>query len=132
RLNLLDNLKQMENARNDASDALATAEKQLAETNAALKEAEGALMDTRERRAKDQAMMESASGSIEIIRQSIEDQFAMSPDQLWAQSEMSNEKLASEPIDKVRGKRDRLIRERDGMGPVNLRADVESQEVEDK
>ena len=130
RLNLLDNLKSMENARNDAADALAQAERDLAETTSGLKVAENALMDTRERRAKAQAMMESTSGSIEIIRQSIEDNFAMSPDQLWAQSEMTNEKLTSEPIDKVRGKRDRLIRERDGMGPVNLRADVESQEVE--
>jgi len=130
RLNLLDNLKQMENARNEASDILAAAEKTLADVNLALKTAENSLMETRERRAKAQAMMEGASGSIEIIRQSIEDQFAMSPDDLWSSSEMDNEKLLSEPIDKVRGKRDRLIRERDGMGPVNLRADVESQDVE--
>lgn len=130
RLNLLDNLKQMENARNEASDALAAAEKALATTSSDLKSNETALMDTRERRAKAQAMMEAASGSIEIIRQSIEDQFAMSPDALWESSQMDNEKLTSEPIDKIRGKRDRLIRERDGMGPVNLRADVETQEVE--
>lgn len=130
RLNLLDNLKQMENARNDAADALAKAEKDLYETNQALKEAESALAETRERRARAQAMMESSSGSIEIVAQSIADQFAMTPDELWTSSEMDNEKLLSEPIDKVRGKRDRLIRERDGMGPVNLRADVETQEVE--
>ena len=130
RLNLLDNLKQMENARNEASDNLATAEKALATTSSELKSCETALGDTRERRAKAQAMMEAASGSIEIIRQSIEDQFAMSPDSLWESSQMDNEKLTAEPIDKIRGKRDRLIRERDGMGPVNLRADVETQEVE--
>lgn len=130
RLNLLDNLKQMENARNEAADALAAAEKALTTTTAELKSCETALMDTRERRAKAQAMMEAASGSIEIIRQSIEDQFSMSPDALWESSQMDNERLTSEPIDKIRGKRDRLIRERDGMGPVNLRADVETQEVE--
>lgn len=130
RLNLLDNLKQMENARDQAADALAEAEKTLSKTTQDLKESEGQLMETREKRARAQATMEAADGSIEIIRQSIEDQFSMTPDQLWAQSEMDNEKLAAEPIDKTRGKRDRLIRERDGMGPVNLRADVESQEVE--
>jgi chromosome segregation protein len=130
RLNLLDNLKQMENTRNEASDALASAEKTLQETSVALKEAEASLMDIRERRAKAQAMMEAAAGSIEIISQSIADQFAMTPDELWSSSEMDNDKLTAEPIDKIRGKRDRLIRERDGMGPVNLRADVESQEVE--
>lgn len=130
RLALLDNLKTMENAKNDASDALALAEKTLAETNQELKVSEGLLMETREARAKAQATMEAASGSIEIIRQSIEDQFSMTPDELWTASEMDLEKLNSEPIEKIRGKRDRLIRERDGMGPVNLRADVESQEVE--
>lgn len=130
RLALLDNLKTMENAKNDASDALAIAERTLNETTSGLKEAEAQSMETRERRAKAQATMEAASGSIEIIRQSIEDQFAMSPDELWTSSEMNLEKLNSEPIDKLRGKRDRLIRERDGMGPVNLRADVESQDVE--
>lgn len=130
RLNLLDNLKQMENLRNEASDILAQAEKDLAETTTLLKQAEAALGETRERRAKAQAMMEASSGSIEIISQSIADQFAMTPDELWSSSEMDNERLTAEPIDKIRGKRDRLIRERDGMGPVNLRADVETQEVE--
>lgn len=130
RLSLLDNLKTMENAKNEASDALASAEKALFETNRDLKEAENLLMETREARAKAQATMEAAGGSIEIIGQSIHDQFAMSPDELWESSEMDLEKLNAEPIDKLRGKRDRLIRERDGMGPVNLRADVESQEVE--
>jgi chromosome segregation protein len=71
-------------------------------------------------------------GSIEILRQSVQDQFALSPEDLWEQSSFTEEKLKSETVDKLRGKRDRLIRERDGMGPVNLRADVEAQEVEDQ
>jgi chromosome segregation protein len=54
----------------------------------------------------------------------------MTPEQLWEQSEMTKEKITAEPVDRLRGKRDRLIRERDGMGAVNLRADVEAQEVE--
>ena len=32
----------------------------------------------------------------------------------------------AEPIDKMRGKRDRLIRERDNMVAVNLRDDIEA------
>ncbi len=130
RLNLLDNLASLENAKNAASDKLAQAEIDLDTTNKALKEAEGLLMQVREERARLQATLEAASGSIEIIRQSIQDQFSLEPDQLWEQSQMTREKLDAEPIDRLRGKRDRLIRERDGMGPVNLRADVESQEVE--
>ena len=130
RIELLDNLKTLENARNDAADTLAAAEKSLGETTAKLKSAENELMEIRERRAKAQATMEASSSSIEIIRQSIEDQFAMSPEALWSSSEMNNEKLYEEPIEKIRSKRDRLIRERDGMGAVNLRADIESQEVE--
>jgi chromosome segregation protein len=130
RVALLDNLAQLENAKNDAGDKLAKAESDLAQTNTALKEAENGLMEVREHRAHAQAMLEGAAGSIEVIRQSILDQFAITPEELWQQSEMTQEKLQAEPIDRLRGKRDRLIRERDGMGPVNLRADVEATEVE--
>ena len=130
RLHLLDSLASLENAKNAASDRLAEAERDLDVTNKALKEAEQLLMEVREARAHAQATMEAAAGSIEIIRQSIHDQFACTPEELWEKSEMTTEKLNAEPIDRLRGKRDRLIRERDGMGPVNLRADVETQEVE--
>lgn len=130
RLNLLDNLATLENLKNAAADKLALAEKELDETNKALKESESLLMTVREDRARIHATLEAATGSIDIIRQSIQDQFSCEPDELWEKSEMTTEKLNAEPIDRLRGKRDRLIRERDGMGAVNLRADIESQEVE--
>lgn len=130
RHNLLDNLATLENAKNEASDRLAAAERELNETNAALKDAERLLMEVREARAHGTATLEAANGSIEVMRQSIQDQFSQSPEELWESSEMTSEKLNAEPMDRMRGKRDRLIRERDGMGPVNLRADVEAQEVE--
>ena len=130
RFNLLDNLASLENAKNSASDKLVSAEKELDDTNRALKEAEGLLMQIREDRARIQATLEAAIGSIDIIRQSINDQFSCSPEELWESSEMNNEKLNAEPIDRLRGKRDRMIRERDGMGAVNLRADIEATEIE--
>jgi chromosome segregation protein len=130
RMGLLDTLATMDNARKDAADKLAIAEQELDQTNKSLRESESALMEVRETRAHAQAMMEAAAGSIEVIRQSIHDQFSMSPEELWQSSEMTTEKLNHEPIDRLRGKRDRLVRERDGMGPVNLRAEVEYQEVD--
>jgi chromosome segregation protein len=130
RQNLLNNLSELENLKNVAADKLAAAERELDQTNKALKEAENALMEVRERRAHAQAMIEGATGSIEVLNQSIMDQFSMTPEELYASSEMTNEKITAEPVDRLRGKRDRLIRERDNMGPVNLRADVEATEVE--
>ncbi len=130
RENLLDALASLENAKNAAADKLASVEAELDATTKALKAAENNLMDQREQRAKSMAQFESASGSIEIMRQSIHDQFVTTPEDLWEQSAMTREKLEAEPIDRLRGKRDRLVRERDGMGPVNLRADVEAQEIE--
>jgi chromosome segregation protein len=132
RLQILDRLASLESAKNEAADKLAIAENELAQTHKALKQAEESLSQARELRAHSQAMHESALGSIEILRQSVQDQFALSPEDLWEQSSFTEEKLKSETVDKLRGKRDRLIRERDGMGPVNLRADVEAQEVEDQ
>jgi chromosome segregation protein len=132
RESLLDNLATLENQKNEASDKLAIAERELDQTNKALREAEQTLMTVREARAHAQATLEAAGGSIEIIRQSIMDQFACDPETLWEQSNLTLEKINAEPVDRLRGKRDRLIRERDGMGPVNLRADVEATEVEDQ
>lgn len=129
---LLDNLATLENQKNEAADKLAHAERELDQTNRALRESEHTLMNVREARAHAQATLEAANGSIEIIRQSIQDQFSCDPDTLWQQSEFTLEKIQAEPVDRLRGKRDRLIRERDGMGPVNLRADVESTEVEEQ
>lgn len=130
RQELLNNLSALEGAKNIAAEKLAVAERELEQTNKALKEAENSLMDLREARAHAQAMIEAAMGSIEVLTQSVQDQFGMTPDLLWEQSEMTREKVMAEPVDRLRGKRDRLIRERDGMGAVNLRADVEAQEVE--
>ncbi len=127
---LLNNLTELENLKNIAADKLTFAENELNLTNKALKDAENALMEVRESRAHAQAMIEAAAGSIEVLTQSVQDQFAMSPSELWDQAELTKEKITEEPLDKMRGKRDRLIRERDNMGPVNLRADVEAQEIE--
>ena len=127
---LLNNLATLEHQKNEAADKLAKAERELDLTNKALKEAEQSLMTVREARAHAQATLEAAGGSIEIIRQSIADQFSCDPETLWANSDLTLEKINAEPVDRLRGKRDRLIRERDGMGPVNLRADVEASEIE--
>lgn len=132
RESLLDNLATLENQKNEAADRLAIAERELDQTNKALREAEQNLMTVREARAHAQATLEAAGGSIDIIRQSIMDQFACDPETLWEQSNLTLEKINAEPVDRLRGKRDRLIRERDGMGPVNLRADVEATEVEEQ
>jgi chromosome segregation protein len=129
---LLDTLSQLEGLKNIAADKLAAAERELDETNKGLKIAEASLMEVRERRAHAQAMIEAAAGSLEVLGQSVQDQFSMTPEQLWEQSDLTKEKVMAEPIDKMRGKRDRLIRERDNMGAVNLRADIESQEVDEQ
>ncbi|MBL8638945.1 MAG: chromosome segregation protein SMC [Alphaproteobacteria bacterium] len=130
RLALLDHLKTMENAKNQAADALAEQERALTNVSQNLKQAEQSLMNLRESRAKNQAMLESAHDTLNICHQSIHNQFAMSAEELWSHSQMTLETLNAEPMDRLRGKRDRLVRERDGMGPVNLRADVEMAEVE--
>lgn len=130
RIALLDHLKTMENAKNQAADDLAAQERALADVSQTLKQAEQSLMSLREDRAKNQALLDSGRTSLDMCHQSIHDQFAMSGDELWTHSQMDREKLSAEPIDRLRGKRDRLVRERDGMGPVNLRADVEMMEVE--
>lgn len=127
---LMNSLSEMGRAKDSAADKLAQAERELDETVKALKIAENSMVEAREMRAHAQAMLQGAEGSIEVLRQSIADQFSTTPEALWENANITQEKLKEEPIDKMRGKRDRLVRERDGMGPVNLRADVEAEEVD--
>ena len=86
---LLDTLSQLEGLKNIAADKLAAAERELDETNKGLKIAEASLMEVRERRAHAQAMIEGAAGSLEVLGQSVQDQFSMTPEQLWEQSDLT-------------------------------------------
>ncbi len=126
---ILSALGELESRRNNASDRLTKAEKKLSETNKALKSAENELTESREERASSQATLNSTRSQIESIRQSIESRFECTAETLQ-QSIKIDQQEPLPSVEDIRRKYDKLLRERDNIGPVNLQAETEANELE--
>jgi chromosome segregation protein len=117
--------------RNDAADALAQGETRLAEAEKAGKAADAALAGSREERVRCEAGREQAAYARQTLAQRVAERLSCAPDAILAAA-------AIEPEEQLPGRDDaearfqRLVRERDGMGPVNLVAESEAAEVEEK
>lgn len=126
---ILGALSACEHARGKAAEILAVRENEVAESGRALKEAEARLAETRERRAGMQSLMAALVEQHESLKAAIHEKFAVAPEELQAHAAIDPEKTPG-TIDELRGKKEKYIRERDQIGAVNLRADEESQSLE--
>jgi chromosome segregation protein len=125
---LLSRITEQETARAAVSDKLASCEAELADTTKALKQAEAALSEVREARASAQATMDERRAQLESIRAYIQEQFSMSPEELGAQAALSDEAMPD--LETLKVQKDKAVRDRDLIGPVNLRAEQEAMELE--
>jgi chromosome segregation protein len=93
-----------------------------------LRAAEGALADIREERGRSEGAVAQADQSIEAVTERIRERLGCAPPQALDAANLKEgaELPALEDIDT---KLERLVRERDNMGPVNLRAERESEEL---
>jgi chromosome segregation protein len=126
---LLDTIATAEAARDQASDARARAESILAEADKAVKAADSALSHAREERARAQALSESAGERIAELQARIRDELDATPEQLpeLAEIKEGNELPDLEHAD---ARVEKLKREREQLGGVNLRAEEEAAEHE--
>lgn len=128
---LLSELSTAEQRRRDASDALAQVEAALREADGNLRAAEQALGAAREARAAAEARNTAAQERREEIQARIHETLSCAPTELKSQlEELSPDSTMAEPD--IERKLERLTRERENMGGVNLRADEEAQEQEDR
>lgn len=128
---LVSKLEEAEAARKQAADNLAEAENTLRSADQTLREAEAALASVRENRVRSEANVTQAKLASEALIERIQERLNARPDELLEIS--GNTADAALPDDDAAEKRvERLIRERENMGPVNLRAEVESEELEEK
>ncbi|MEO3432748.1 chromosome segregation protein SMC [Inquilinus sp. CAU 1745] len=112
-----------------AADALAAAETRLSEAGRALKSAEAALAEAREARVRGEAEVRAAMTALDAVRDRIAERLDCPPERTAAIAGI--DPTAPLPDEKEHTDRlERLIREREGMGPVNLRAEVEATELE--
>ena len=131
RSGLLDAIGTAEAARKDAADARATAENRMAESDKAAKAADHALAEAREERAGAEARSESATQRLEELRRRVRDELATSPDELEARAELKDG-AELPPIDQAEKRVEKLKAEREQLGGVNLRAEAEAQEQEQR
>lgn len=125
---LLEKITAAEREKSVISDKLAVCENELAETTKALKDAERELSEAREHRARYQATAEERQRQIQSIRQYIIEHFDMEPQQLLGEAAISEEHLGNLPA--LKQEKDKAVRDRDIIGPVNLRADTEAEELD--
>ena len=129
RSDLLSLLSSAEQARRDAADALANAENHLAESDRALKTEEHRLAEMRENKVRSESAVEQAREAEQALTERIRERLECLPADVLPLAQLD----PSEPLpDKagVEQKLHKLLRERDNIGPVNLRAEVESNELD--
>ncbi|MBP2315939.1 chromosome segregation protein SMC [Azospirillum soli] len=129
RQTLLGKISEAERARKRAADTLAEAENRLAETEKALKQAESGLADAREARAHAEAAVSAAQQNGQTLTERIAERLNCRPEQTRAAAELApGEELPD--ATGLEARLDKLTRERENMGPVNLRAEIEVAELE--
>ena len=118
-----------ETRRKAAADDRAIGETALAAFDRAARDAMAALSTRRENRARSEVLLESASARLETLATEIADAMDLAPDALSGITGfLSAESLPPSAISDARLQE--LKRERERIGPVNLRADTELSEIE--
>jgi chromosome segregation protein len=117
--------------RNAAGDALARGETRLAEAEKASKAADAALAAAREERVRAEALREQAEQGQQGVRQRIAERLDCAPEAILAAGGIEPGEAMPTLAD-AEARLQRLVRERDGMGPVNLVAEAEANEIEER
>jgi chromosome segregation protein len=131
RSELLDRIGAAEAARNAAADDLARAESQLEELSRELRKVEAHLAETREERVRRQGTVEQIDQALGNISERVRERLDCAPGEALSTVGIAPEEELP-AADSVEEKLDKLVRERDGMGPVNLRAEQEANELDEK
>ena len=115
-------------ARRDAADRLAEAETALRDADAALKAANETMAEAREKRVRGEGLRDQARSLGEVEAEHIQERFQAEPEALLEIAEVKSVD-ALEDTAKLQRAVERLQRERETMGAVNLRADTEAAEL---
>jgi chromosome segregation protein len=126
---LLSEIGDAETARRAAADALAAAETAMAETDRAARASLEALSASREATARAEERMEGTRRRLDDIEREIRDLLEVEPAGVAALAEITAETTLPELRD-VESDLEKLRRDRERLGAVNLRAEEELREVE--
>ena len=126
---IISEIEHAEKDRRDAADALAAAETVMAETDRDAKISLEALSSAREACARAEERMEGSKRRLDDIQREIRDMLEVEPDAVASLAEIQpGAELA--PLADIEADLEKLRRDRERLGAVNLRAEEELREVE--
>jgi len=126
---LISEIEAAENARRVAADALASAENVMAETDRAAKMSLEALGTAREACARAEERMDGAKRRLSDIEREIHDMLEVEPHAVAGLAEIEPG-AELPPLNEIEENLEKLRRDRERLGAVNLRAEEELREVE--
>jgi chromosome segregation protein len=126
---LFTKLQDAEQARRAAADALAEAENATADAERRLKAIESELGTAREDRVREEATVAQAEQALHELANRIRERLDCAPEETLAAGGLDAEDELPE-LHQIEARLERLVKERDTMGPVNLRAEQEAAELE--
>ena len=112
----------------EASNVLSEAEGQLRNTTTAEREAERVASEAREARARSEARSEAARETVALAAERIADDQQMTPNQLLTALDVNPDQMPAAGV--LEADVNRLKRQRDALGAVNLRAEEDAKEVQ--
>jgi chromosome segregation protein len=113
------------------ADALALAEAQLRDAAERSRRADQAVAEARQRLARAEVVRDGTAAAVVGLSREIRERLDAAPEAL---PELAGLAVGAHPPDpsETAARLDRLLRERDGMGPVNLMAETEAAEIESR
>lgn len=126
---LMTELEEAESKRSAAADILIATEQKLGIVEHQLKQDEAALGDAREARVRAEGAVSATQEHFNTLRERMSEKLGCAPEALRDIAELAEgDNLPSVfELEQLLG---RYVRERDNMGPVNLRAEVEAESTE--
>ena len=131
RAQLLGTIESARNEHRDAVDALAGAEQEAKAATGALKQAETALGEAREGAARLEGLMAEAGQAETLAAAQITERLRVAPEEAHTIAALDPEGALPD-AEAVEVKLQRLIRERENIGAVNLRAEAEASELDER
>ncbi len=127
---LLAELAKSESRKAAASDALSVGEGALRSAQDAERDAERNASEAREARARSEARVEGSRETTQAAAERIAEDQQLTPNQLLNQLDMNPDDIAKS--DALEADVNRLKRQRDALGAVNLRAEEDAKEVQEE
>ena len=125
---LFEQIAASEETRSQAADALAAADTRLNELGRDLREKEARLAERREDRVRSEAQITQFDQVLAGINERVRERLNCAPEVALEKADLKEgEELPDQAV--IETKVERLKRERENMGPVNLRAELESKEL---